>query len=205
MVHLTKRQKDEMTAHSFVRMAIFVVLTVVFAALSVIALIGNSSEAKRRYEALIAADQAGGDVETALNDLRGYIYAHMNTTIGSETGIRPPIQLKGTYDRLVTAEKERVRQINESLQVTAQAECERQNPIDFSGRNRVPCVEEYIDKFGAKEQPIIESLYMFDFASPRWSPDLAGFSVLATIICGLVALIDIALYRRTRYLVRNSR
>ena len=62
----------------------------------------------------------------------------------------------------------------------AQAECERQNPTDFSGRNRVPCVEAYVTSHKVAEQPINPDLYKFDFDSPVWSPDLAGISLVLT-------------------------
>lgn len=197
--------KNEMSLHSFARLAVCVGLAVLFLSVGIFSMINNSKQSKSLYDELIAADQAGGEVEASLNKLRTFIYSHMNTTIGSETGIKPPIQLKGTYDRLVAAEQDRVAKINESLSQVAQAECERLNPTDFSGRNRVPCVAEYIEKNGAKPEAISDIHYKFDFVSPRWSPDLAGISLLIGFIFSLVSIISIGLHLHTRHIIRQSR
>jgi hypothetical protein len=194
--HLEKR--------AVLRIAVFGILTVVSISLAVFGLISNSESAKERYDRLIAVDQAGGDVEEALNELRTYIYSHMNTQIGSELGIRPPIQLKGTYDRLVAEEEARVARANEALYEEAQAFCERTQPQGFFGATRLQCIESYIDQNGVSVEPkvIDDSFYKFDFVPPRWSPDLAGFSILAACIFGFSFIISVLVYFRTKRLVQ---
>ncbi len=113
---------------------ISVVLLIVFTSLSVVGLINNSNGAVDRYNKLIAADQSGGDVAVALNELREYIYAHMNTEVGGPNGFYPPIQLNGTYQRLVAAEETRVREANDNLYTEAQEYCETAISSGFSGR-----------------------------------------------------------------------
>jgi hypothetical protein len=167
-------------------------------------MVRNGKEAVHLYEALQAADQAGGDVSSALNELRQYIYAHMNTEIGGPNGIYPPIQLKGTYERLVAAEEARVKDINDSLYTKAQEYCEANGNQGFSGRNRLDCINSYIDKNGAKAQQIDGSLYKYDFVAPRWSPDLAGFSLVAVILFGSIAAANLALYLRTKHFVHMA-
>ncbi len=194
--HLEKR--------SLLLLAVFGGLTIFFVILSIVGLTQNSQGAKQRYDTLIAVDQAGGDVEEALNELRVYIYSHMNTQIGSELGIRPPIQLKGTYERLVAAEDQRVAQANEVLYEEAQKYCETTQPGGFSGRNRLDCIESYIDTNGTKANSIEDDFYKFDFVPPRWSADLAGISILLAGIFGLIFTIDLMLYFRTRSMVRMS-
>ena len=166
--------------------------------------IANSKEAKKRYDALLAVDAAGGDVEKSLYELRSYIYAHMNTTIGTDTGIKPAIQLRETYNRLVQAEKDRVKRANDDLYAKAQVECERKYPTDFSGKIRVPCVSEYVSTNAIKEQPIPEGLYKYDFVSPKWSPDAAGIGMLITLVLLLALLVQIFLYRTSRDHMRMS-
>ncbi len=198
-----KRSKEKnLQKRAILRVVILGALTVAFIILSVIALTQNSLGAKNRYDALIAVDKSGGDVETSLNTLRTYIYSHMNTKIGSDLGVRPPIQLKGSYDRLVAQEKERVDRANQSLYSTAQAYCEKTQSRGFSGRNRIDCIQNYIDKNGQVVQPVEEVFYKFDFAPPVWSPDLAGYSILASGIFGLLFIVDVFLYYRTRRMVR---
>lgn len=129
-----------------------------------------------------AADKNNGDVAGALNKLRSYVYAHMNTSLATNNGVYPPIQLSHTYDRLVQAESARAASVNSQVYTQAQAYCEQQNSVDFSGRNRVPCIDNYVSTHGVKAQAIPDALYKFDFVSPKWSPDLAGWSLLLTAL-----------------------
>lgn len=188
--HLEKR--------ALTKVAVFGLLTVVSIALSVYGLMLNSRGAVERFETLKSVDEAGGDVETALNDLRSYIYRHMNSRVGSDLGIKPPIQLKFTYERLVAAEEERVSKTNEALNPEAIAYCEATNPVGLSGRHRIDCIEKYVDEKGAKSQVISDDLYKFDFVPPRWSPDLAGFSIVASVIFGVLFAVHVYLYYRAR-------
>lgn len=176
-------------------------MTIASGGLFIIGMVNNGKGAVSRYDALMAVDQAGGDVQTALNDLRQYIYAHMNTEIGGPNGIYPPIQLSGTYGRLKTAEAQRVKEVNDNLYNEAQEYCERTGNQGFSGRNRLDCINSYIDQNGAKPQEIEEAFYKYDFVSPRWSPDLAGFSLLAFLILATATLVKLALYLRTKHLI----
>lgn len=193
--HLEKR--------AVLRLAVFGSAMMLFVVFSLVGLSANSNEAKRRYDSLIAVDQAGGDVEASLNDLRGYIYSHMNTQIGSDTGINPPIQLKGTYERLVEAEKVKVATTNDALYGEAQAYCESTQPTGFSGRNRLDCIEKYVDENGVKEKSIEDDFYKFDFVPPRWSADLAGYSILLASIFGIAFTVDLLFYFRTRSMINK--
>ena len=166
---------------------VFSGLTLVSLALFVVGLIGNSNGAVERFDRLVAVDAAGGDVEEALTDLREYIYSHMNTELGGPNGIYPPIQLNGTYQRLVEAEKARVTKVNEAVRLEADRVCAAQfGPGQIQARAQ--CNGEYIEANGTSEQEIDESFYKFNYVAPRWSPDLAGFSLIAAIIFGILAL-----------------
>ena len=128
------------------------------------------------------ADQQNTDVEAALQKLRSYVTTHMNTQLSSGTSaVYPPIQLKYTYERLQQAEQTRVQQASASIYTDAQKTCEAQYPDSFSGGPRVPCIENYVDQHGVKVNKISDALYKFDFASPTWSPDLAGWLVVASV------------------------
>lgn len=181
------------------------VLTTVFGLITVVALVNNSREAKRRYDALIAVDAAGGDVEAALGSLREYIYAHMNTSIGSPTGVYPPIQLKGTYDRLVAVEQAKLAGDN-TLYDEAVRYCESRFGAGQI-QQRANCASEYITARGGgaiQQVSIPDGLYKFDFVSPKWSPDLAGFALIATIASGLSLVINAAILWHYRSIVRKS-
>lgn len=158
---------------------------VISGTITVFALRNNSKNAQQLYEALLEADETGENVEQALDDLRGYIYTHMNTEIGSENGIHPPIQLQATYNRLVEAEQERVDSINDTVYERAQEKCETQFGAGSLRNGRVQCVERYIEDNSVDASLVSPDLYRFDFEPPLWSPDVAGFSLLLTIILGV--------------------
>ena len=137
-----------------------------------------------------AADKSGGDVNAALYKLRSYVYSHMNTDLSSGTGVKPPIQLPYTYDRLVSAAQAQAN--NAGLYTEAENYCQQQIPasVSISGRGRIGCVQDYIMSHGGKQAASIPaSLYEFDFVSPRWSPDLAGWSLFVTLASGVGAAI----------------
>jgi len=120
----------------------------------------------------------------------------MNTTLDTGKGIYPPIQLKYTYERLVRAEQERVAGPNSDTYTDAQKYCEKLNPSSFFGRERVPCIEQYIkDHPRGKARAIPDALYKFDFATPRWSPDLAGWSLVLSIVLLALTLLRFGLGR----------
>jgi hypothetical protein len=176
----------------------------VFGALAVIALRNNNQHMAQLRQAVFTADAQNGDVEKALENLRGYVSGHMNTSLTSASnGVYPPIQLKYTYTRLVQAAGSQSSSNSNSVYAEAQKACEAQIPTGFSGRYRLDCIEQYVEAHGgAPVSSIPDSLYKFDFVSPTWSPDVAGLSLLATALC-LAAAAKVAGYRY--YLRRHSK
>ncbi len=170
---------------------LFLGLAIVSGVVAVVALRDNNMTMIRLRDEVIQADKDNKNVEEALRRLREHVHGHMNTNLASgDFAIRPPIQLKYRYDRLVEAERQRVAEVNGNLYTQAQRDCERRFPSGYFGAGRIPCIQEYIaDHNGAVEEPIPEALYKFDFASPRWSPDLAGWSLVAAVAFGLAFII----------------
>lgn len=132
---------------------------------------------------VVTADQEGGDTEKALGELRTFVASHMNTNLSSgPSPIKPPIQLKAHYERLMAAEKERVKQANAQLTSRAESACQGQFPGQGPNISRVTCVQDYIAQNAVKEREIPSELYKFDFKSPAWSPDKAGIGLLLSSI-----------------------
>lgn len=177
----------------------FLVIAVVFGMLAVFALRSNYSQMATLRDAVYTADKNNGDVAKALNNLRSYVYGHMNTNLSSGTDIYPPIQLKYTYDRLIQAQSAMVASQNSQIYTDAQHYCEQLYPDSFSGGPRVPCITQYVSSHGSKAQPIPDALYKFNFVSPSWSPDLAGWSIVVT---ALAALITVGLFMTQWWLKR---
>ncbi len=169
------------TLHKLLQVPYSVFLTL-FIIISVVAIYqlrhNNQTMVKLRSE-VYAADQSGGDINGSLNKLREYVYGHMNTNLSSGgNAIKPPIQLKNTYERLLEAQQTSGAVTNSKVYTEAQTYCQTQVPAGVSGRGRVPCVQDYVTSHGIKSKPIPTGLYQFDFISPAWSPDLAGWSIV---------------------------
>jgi hypothetical protein len=174
----------------------FVLGFVVFGTVAVFALRNNNITAINLRTQLYQVDKENGDVADSLNTLRVYIYSHMNTNLSSgSNAIYPPIQLKYTYQRLVDAQKASVDQANTQVYTDAENYCQALIPNGFSGRGRVPCIENYVSTHGTKAQTIPPALYEYDFVSPFWSPDLAGWSIIISIVFLVLAITRFILER----------
>lgn len=159
----------------------FLALAIISGLVAIYALRQNNLTAITLRENVMTVDKENGDTEKALRELRNYVHSHMNTDLSSgPTAIKPSVQLKHRYERLVQEQEEKVSAQNEKIYTEAQTICERRHPAGFSGSGRISCIEEYVSKNRIKQESIPDSLYKFSFTSPRWSPDLAGFSLVAT-------------------------
>lgn len=165
-------------------LALFIASGIVF----IFALRHNYATMVRLRDAVYQADKDDGDVQTALANLQNYVYHHMNTSLSSgPDAIYPPIQLKYTYERLVKAESATAQSGNAGLYTAAENYCQALIPTGFSGRYRISCIDSYIKNHGrASTSPAVPaSLYEFDFVAAKWSPDLAGWSLVVTVLSGL--------------------
>lgn len=161
----------------------FLLAACVTGSVGVMALRANNLHMADLRAAVYAADQNSGDVQSALQSLQVYVTSHMNTDLSTGPNAPyPPIQLQYTYDRAVRKAGEQATAANAQIYTDAQHYCEQQDPVDFSGRNRVPCVQQYIANHSVALSSIPDSLYKFDFVSPIWSSDLAGWSLALTSV-----------------------
>lgn len=174
----------------------FLAIAIISTVVCVFALRANNQHMVKLRTAVYTADRDNTDVNGALRSLQAYVTAHMNTSLSSgPNAVYPPIQLKYTYDRLVQAQE--ASQNGGALYTEAQAYCEQQDSTDFSGHNRVPCIEQYVQSHGGTQTPanIPDSLYEFSFLSPRWSPDLAGWSLLVAAVSWILSVASFAISR----------
>lgn len=162
----------------------FLAAAAVFLGLGIYGMRHNNLTALRLRDEVLAADKVNGDVETPLRELREFVYGHMNANLAQgNNAIKPPIQLKYRYERLVASQKDTVKSANAQIYNDAQRICEQRFPVGLSGSGRIPCVTDYVTNHSLKESTIPDSLYKFDFVAPVWSPDLAGISLLLSGIC----------------------
>lgn len=169
----------------------FLIAAVIFGLISVYSLRQNNLTMIGLRDRVYQADQNNTDVEAALRNLREYIYGHMNTDLtNGDSVIYPPLQLKYSYDRALIASQPGTDDPNSKIYTDAQAECEKQFPQGLSGSGRIPCIQSYISSHGIKEAALpTASLYQFDFVSPVWSADLAGWSLVATSLSAALFVI----------------
>ncbi len=183
---------DKAKLHHFYRtffkklnLSLIFVPAVILLVIAIFALRSNNEQMVVLKNDVYAADKMNGDVQGALDKLQSYVVSHMNTNLTTATGVYPPIQLKYTYQRLVDAQAAQVANTNAGLYTAAEDYCQTVIPEGtnaFGGGPRVPCIEQYVSSHGVKLATINPSLYEFDFVSPSWSPDLAGYSLLLSII-----------------------
>jgi hypothetical protein len=141
---------------------------------SVLALRHNNQHMIKLRSTVYEADRTNGDVEKALDNLRSYVYGNP---------IKPPIQLKYTYERLQSAAEQGAN--TTGLYTEAENYCEQVIPgsVSFYGAGRIGCVQQYILSHGGKSAPKTPAaLYEFDFVSPAWSPDLAGWTLVLNVL-----------------------
>ena len=179
------------------------VLLVITTSVSIYTLRQNNLQMVRLRDAVYTADKDNTDVSTALGALQAFVTTHMNTNLsGGPNAPYPPIQLEYTYSRLEAANTQGASNTNQALYTDAENYCQQAIPNGFSGRYRVSCIEEYITSHGVTVQTIPASLYEFSFLSPRWSPDLAGWSLLISIILAVAFVVTVVFRRFVR---RRSR
>jgi hypothetical protein len=174
----------------------FLALAVISVIVCALALRANNQHMVKLRDTVYSADKNGTDVQKPLRDLQAYVTRHMNTNLNAgNSSVYPPIQLKYTYERLVQAQRQSD-PANSQLYSEAQAYCEQQNHTDVSGRNRIPCIEQYVQSRSPTQVPsaakIPDALYKFAFVTPKWSADPAGWSLLASVLSGILFVTSLA-------------
>lgn len=178
----------------------FLAIAAVFLTIGIFGLRQNSLKVVELRDAVYKADEQNGDVESALRDLREYVYSHMNTSLSSgDFSIKPPIQLKHRYERLAAIEDEKVKAQNIEIQKKAEAECAAKHPEGGFNSARVSCTAEYMRVNAATEKEVPSELYKFDFVSAKWSIDAAGIGLLGALLFFAAFILRLAIGWWYRY------
>jgi hypothetical protein len=159
----------------------WLILFLITALICALSLRHNNQTMLKLRDQVYAADQKGSDVNAALNNLRSYVFAHMNTSLSTGTNIKPPIQLKYTYQRLYDAQYNDLQAANQKIYNDGKVACP--GAANTYDPDRLACIENYAVNHGVRGANINipAGLYEFDFASPSWSPDLAGWTLLLSV------------------------
>lgn len=158
---------------------------------SIYALRANNLKMVQLRQAVYTADQQAGDVNGALNDLRQFVFSHMNTNLSAGSNSNePPIQLVYSFNRSVAAARSALSAVGSADQIytAAQGQCE-QSSVPLNAKAQ--CIENYISAHGKGIAQLVlppKGDFTYDFVSPVWSPDLAGWSIVATFVFGLLLI-----------------
>jgi len=176
---------------------IILLILVLFIAATALRL--NNVGMDHRREGVYSADEAGDEdiIHQRLLSLREYSSSHMNANTGA-------FVLKNQYDRdsqraLADAQNksEESESPNGNIYKKAAEVCDPQ----FSGYSQayMQCFMNELNKYpesGAVSDSVVlptAELYQYDFASPIWTPDIAGWTVLLAIIISVVIITKITL------------
>ncbi len=171
---------------------ILLLIAVTFAVIGTFGLRHNNQRMISLRNAVFDADKQGKGIEESLKDLREFVYAHMNTNLSSgANAVKPPIQLKYQYERLTAAAQAEFDAANAKVLSDASNTCVAQFPGNPLNPDRLACVKSYAENHPVKLREIPEDLYKFDFASPSWSPDTAGWSLVFAGLFGAIAAVKV--------------
>ena len=174
---------------------------VLTAGLAIFSLRHNNQVMGQLREAVFVADREDGDVEGALQRLRDHVIHHMNSDlvqnreVGADIQTEKPIQLAHRYYRdTLAAHQAVVNELGSGMVGTlekARGVCEADGvPIS----ERLVCLQAETQRLGGSGYPSIEPLvkdfYAFDYVSPNWSPDLAGWSIVIFRLTGLAVILS---------------
>lgn len=150
-------------------------------------------------QAVVTADEQGDDVKQAILNLNQHIFQHMNTTT-----IRP-VELVNSYNKAAQAAIEASDKTGKDVYQAAARACERRGiPLTSIAQ----CAADYAARNNPNTGPAEiklpdKSLFIYSFASPRWTPDTAGFAVLTAIITGVWLILRTGEYIAIRLLIRK--
>jgi hypothetical protein len=151
----------------------------------------NNIEMLQRREAVLAADKTGDMqvIQGRLYDLQRYVAAHMN----SDTG---PFYLEQQYrrDAQKVVDDAKAHNTNPNGNVHAKAEAVCRPQFTVWSLAYVQCFASELAKYPPSPNPTDNvalpstALYRHNFASPLWSPDFAGWSIIACILILLMII-----------------
>lgn len=151
---------------------------------------------------VLQADEQNKDIPKSLANLHIYVSAHMNANMG-EQGIYLAHSYRRAYDAAVAAAAQGGSDSGVIYQ-NADKVCRAQFNEDAAFVNYAQCL---VAKVAASGAPPISTpsadLYRFNFVSPAWSPDVAGYTLLAAALVGILLIGQVSL-RGVLYLLLHA-
>ncbi len=159
-----------------------------------------------RRNAVISADESGDEQSTIarLYDLQRYVSAHMNTNMGGGMYLEDSYKrdTQEAYDRAAVDSNP-----SGNIYKKAQEVCAPQ--FSRYSYQYLQCTTGELAKYPSASD-LVSSIkapkadsYKHDFISPAWSADFAGWSVLVTVVIGLMILTRLVALLILRALLRR--
>lgn len=136
------------------------------------------------------ADEQNQNIPTALTNLQGYVTTHMNTGMG-EKGIYLSHSYQRAYDQAVQGATSSGSASSAAYQ-QADKDCQSLFSRTASFPAYVQCVIDKVAASGTAVDPVKDikapsaDLYRYNFVSPAWSSDVAGWAVLVTLAVAFI-------------------
>jgi hypothetical protein len=154
------------------------------------------------------ADEQNKDIPQALTNLRDYITTHMNTGMG-DRGIYLEASYQRAYDQAVQTAAQSGSD-SSALYKQVDKECQALFSRTASFPAYVQCTVDKVAASGSAQDPVAaikppsSDLFRYNFVSPSWSPDIAGLSLLVTMLLGVI-VVGATLFRMAVYMLLRRR
>lgn len=173
------------------------------ATFAALALRDNNALSGELYSSVQAADEAGVGVNEALEALQVHVASHMNASPLPQLGDNAPVQLSKSYERAKAAETARASAERERVTKEGIAVCEAQ-----FGTSRLTTRSQCIADYGAAhpvqpERQVVADLYRYDFVSPLWTPDKAGWLILVSVVLASIFLVRLVAKILAVFIIKN--
>lgn len=183
-----------------------IIIVILLAGASAYLLRQNNLGMIERRDAVKAADEDNGDVKQSLLNLQHYVSEHMNTGLGDG------LVLQNAYQRAYnTALQNSLNTSNPNSQFYTQVELECR--AVFKRTHSFPaytqCAHDKLSTLAPGQDPLAKfsapstDLFRYNYVSPLWSPDLAGLTVLLTVVVTVVIVSRSITYLAVRAILRS--
>jgi len=186
--------------HKRVKIWQLIVVFLLLLAGSVFTLRHNNLKMVELRSAVIEADVKGVGVSESIEELNSFIFNHMNTRV-----VRP-IELVNTYNRQAEAVVQAAQKgSGRDIYAEGTAACERRGiPLSSIAQ----CIAQYASENASAvtAQKITlpdKNRFTYSFVSPVWTPDVAGFFTLSTVVVLAWLLVRIGEFIIVRLVVRH--
>jgi xanthine/CO dehydrogenase XdhC/CoxF family maturation factor len=154
----------------------FFLLSIVMFGVAILGLRHNDMTSQDMKARIIKRDLAGKSVQQEREELKRFVYNHMNAS--------RRIELRGAYERAqARARVEADNSVDGSVYDQAQAACDRQGQRTRENAN---CVQNYIqqrleDSSAGVDMPD-KGNFVYEYRSPIWTTDIPGVAIALGIL-----------------------